>query len=535
MPGWDDGYVSDVVYTSNFHRETTPAWLVAAALLLGHRPPDLTRPFRYADLGCGHGLTATIVAATCPHAEVWGFDFNPAHVESARELALRAGLTNLRFQEASFAELAAMDEAALPEFDFIVAHGVMSWVSLANQQHLIETIGRRLRAGGLSYLSYNVATGWGAMPPVRALMRLLMQATHDRSDLSATGVLDYLDTMKQAGAGFFAANPTLEPRLAEIRRQDPRYIAHEFLNRDWHPLMFADVSDRMEAVKCSYIGSATLAENIDIVSLPQGMQGLVAKTPNLALRETVRDFASVQAFRRDIYRRGSAAVPGPETTRLLDSLTFEWLGREVADPINLPTPLGTLAGLPEVYGPLVAILMSETRTLGEIRRDPALSGRPLPELLQAVTLLMAGGYVHPALPTAVQTAGREGSQRLNAVIGEMNGNGFDIGWLASPAIGSALKTDLLETLFVHARACGPTVEPNDLTERLVASLIQAGRSVQRDGQAVTDAMQLRTILRQAVQTILESRQPLLQRLGVIATQQDELHMAQTEGEIQPTS
>jgi hypothetical protein len=69
MTGWDDGYVTDIVYTRQCYREMSP---------LGWQPPpycwasgrlDLARPFRYADLGCGHGLTATIVAATCPHAE----------------------------------------------------------------------------------------------------------------------------------------------------------------------------------------------------------------------------------------------------------------------------------------------------------------------------------------------------------------------------------------------------------------------------------------------------------------------------------
>ena len=52
-----------------------------------------------------------------------------------------------------------------------------------------------------------------------------------------------------------------------MRTQDPRYLAHEFLNADWAPLTFAEVAEAMAGVKCSYIGSATLAENVDAVSL----------------------------------------------------------------------------------------------------------------------------------------------------------------------------------------------------------------------------------------------------------------------------
>lgn len=514
MGGWDDGYVSDVVYTSNFHRETTPTWLAAAALLLGHRPPDLARPFCYADLGCGHGLTAIIVAATCPHAEVWGFDFNPAHIESAEGLATRAGLTNIRFRETSLAALSELPESALPAFDFIVSHGVMSWVSPANQQHLVDVIGQRLRPGGLAYLSYNVATGWGAMPPVRSLMRLLMLSARHRSDRSASGVLDYLETMKQAGARFFDANPTLEQHLTEIRAQDPRYIAHEFLNQDWHPMMFADVANRMTAAKCSYIGSATVAEHVDMVSVPESMLGLIAETPDELVRETVRDFAAAQAFRRDIYRRGVLPMPAGEHRRLIDTLPLEWLGRPIDSPINLPTPMGSLVGLPELYGPLVQTLRAHASTIGDIREQAALSGRPLPKLLQAVALLIAGGYVHPALPSAVQTAARGSTNRLNAVIAAVNADGGNINQLASPVVGSALQADLLETLLAGENSIGSSVEIDGMIERLLATLGRAGRSVQLDGKTATDDAQARQMLRRSVDAMVKDRLPVLARLGV---------------------
>ena len=155
MASWDDGYVTDVGYTDHFHRETTPAWLAMAALLLGYRPPDLAKPFRYADLGCGNGLTALIVAATTPQAGVWAFDFNPAHIEAGRTMAAAAGLTNIRFEEASFAQIAAMPDDALPPFDFVVAHGVLTWLSPENTKLLIGLIGQLLRPGGLLVVSSN--------------------------------------------------------------------------------------------------------------------------------------------------------------------------------------------------------------------------------------------------------------------------------------------------------------------------------------------------------------------------------------------
>src|SRR4051812_30922613 len=357
MVQWDDGYVTDVAYTSNFYREITPAWLALTSLLLGHRPPDLMRPFHYADLGCGNGFTTLAIAATCPHADVWGFDFNPAHIEFASGLAAQAGLTNVHFAETSFAGLAALPAGALPDFDLMVSHGVLSWISPDNRRHLMATIVRRLRPGGLAYLSYNVTTGWTAMMPVRALMRMQALASPERTDLAVPGVLDFVDRMKQAGALFFQANPSLETRLADIRKQDPRYIAHEYLNQDWHPLMFADVAGEMAEAKCRFIGSATLAENIDTVAVPANVAPILAETRDPYLRETLRDLGCAQGFRRDLYRKGVAPMPAAEQQGLMEGLTLTGLGLQA--PENGPTfvtPIGNVTGRPEVYQPLLAML-----------------------------------------------------------------------------------------------------------------------------------------------------------------------------------
>ena len=318
MAQWDNGYVTDVVYTTNFYREITPVWLSLTSLLLGHRAANLTGPFTYADLGCGNGFTTLTVAATCPQAQVWGFDFNPAHIEFATSLAARAGLTNVRFAETSFADLAVLPDAALPDFDFMVSHGVLSWISPANRRHLMSVIGRRLKPGGLVYLSYNVTTGWASMVPVRALMRMLTAASPERTDLAVPAMLDFMDRLKDSGAEFFQANPSIDARLQDIRKQDARYIAHEYLNQDWYPLMFTDIAGEMAEAKCRYIGSATLAENIDTVGVPPGLVPILAEIRDPLMRETLRDIGCAQAFRRDVYRKGIAPMPLPEQQAMLE-------------------------------------------------------------------------------------------------------------------------------------------------------------------------------------------------------------------------
>ncbi|MEJ0017936.1 MAG: class I SAM-dependent methyltransferase [Acetobacteraceae bacterium] len=516
MAQWDDGYVTDVVYTSNFYREITPTWLAMTSLLLGHRPPDLTQPFTYADLGCGNGFTTLVVAASCPHAQVWGFDFNPAHIEFATNLAARAGLTNVRFMESSFAELDSLPDGTLPDFDFMVSHGVLSWISAENRRHLMGTLTKRLKPGGLVYLSYNVATGWTAMVPVRRLMRMLTAASPERTDVAVPAVLDYVDRLKQAGALFFQANPAIENRLNDLRKQEPRYLAHEYMNQDWNPLMFADVATELMEAKCRFIGSATLAENIDTVSVPANVAPLLGETRDPLLRETLRDLGCGQAFRRDLYRKGMAPMPAAEQQVLLENLTIVGLGLPVPETgPAFATPIGSVTGRQEVYQPLLSMLEAGPMSVRQARESPSFAGRPLVELMQAFTLLVAGGYAHPMLPGGGTAAGHEAARRLNLAIAQANANAADLPRLSAPAIGSAIGADILETMLVGELLAGKPAEVGPLASEILVLLGRSGRSVQRDGKPVTDPAETMRIVTEAVTGMLARRVPILRRLGIV--------------------
>lgn len=516
MAQWNEGYVTDVTYTSNFYRELTPVWLGMTSLLLGHRSPDPNGAFSYADLGCGNGFTTLVIAACYPQADIWGFDFNPAHIEFATNLATQAALTNVHFVETSFADLAALPDTALPDFDFIVSHGVLSWISPANRKHLIDVVARRLKPGGLAYLSYNGTAGWASLLPVRSLMRMLTAAGPERTDLAVPGVLDFIDRLRQSGASYFAANPAVEARIAEIRKQDPRYIAHEFLNHDWHPLMFADVAAEMQDAKCQYIGSATLTENIDSVSVPAGVVPLLAEMRDPVLRETIRDIGCAQAFRRDLYRRGISPLPAPEQQELLETLTITGTGQVMPEQgPSFATSIGNVTGRTEIYQPLDAMLRAGPLSIERARAMPEFANRPLIELMQAFTLLVAGNYAHPVLPGGGSAAAREAATRLNLAIARANGNGAEMPRFAAPALGSAVGADIIESLLVGELLAGRPAKINGLVNPILAALARSGRNVQRDGKVVTDAAEAGRIVKEAVQTMLEKRVPLLKGLGIL--------------------
>jgi SAM-dependent methyltransferase len=515
MPYWDDGYVTDIGYPNAFNREMTPTWLAMTALLMGHRPPDLTKRFRYADLGCGNGATAITVAATCSDAEVWGYDFNPAHVESARRLAAQAGLDNATFVETSFADLARHADRDLPEFDFMVCHGVLSWISPANRHSVIELIGRRLRPGGLAYLGYNTTPGWAAMLPIRALMRMLVLGCQERSDLAVPGILDILDRMKQAGALYFQMHPALDQRIADMRKRDPRYVAHEFLNEDWHPLMFSDVADEMAGAKCTFIGSTGLGNNIDTVAVPGAFAPLLAEAQDPYLKETLRDIGCAQSFRRDLYRRGVTPLLPGQYRSLVDGLSIIGLGTPIEDEIKFATPVGSAIGQPDIYRPLLAMLDSGPVSLAEARQSKGLAGRPWAEVMLVVAMLVAGGYALPRLPQGASTIARRTARALNLAIADANACGGEFGCLAAPVVGGAIPVGLIEHFIVGAMLEGRPSDIESLTNYVLTLFERTGRLPQKDGTPAAGPAEARQLIEEVVRTTLDQRMRAYRPLGIL--------------------
>src|SRR5271154_7088684 len=134
MTDWPDGYLTNVTYSTAFYRHTTPIWLSLATLLSGHRPPRIDRRFRWCDLGCGHGFTALGAAACHPEAEVFAYDFSPAHIDNAQVMAAQAGVSNVAFSETSFTELAACRASRCRKWISLCCRAYGDWQAICHRR-----------------------------------------------------------------------------------------------------------------------------------------------------------------------------------------------------------------------------------------------------------------------------------------------------------------------------------------------------------------------------------------------------------------
>ncbi|AVR06336.1 class I SAM-dependent methyltransferase [Burkholderia thailandensis] len=387
------GYLSDVTFPDRFHRELSPSWLNYVSVLGGARPKALDRPFRYLDLGCGFAHSTVINAAAFAHAEFHACDFNPAHIEAAERRATRLGAGNVVFHEASFDALLDRD---LPPFDFIVMHGVYSWVGSDVRHAIRQLLSHRLADGGLVYLSYNCQPGWSAEAPLRKLMVELAQAAQGGTEARTGSAVAAMRQLGTPSLRYFRDNPAAAGALAALADAPLDYVAHEFMNATWKVHYSVDVGDEMAEAGLAYVGSATLADNHPMLLIDRQAADAIAALPNARLRRLAEDFAVNRRFRRDVFLRGAGERVAPaEAIRHLDEIAIGCTTDVERIDTRMTIPRGAISFQPDFIADLRALMGRGAMRIGEIvarlggeRRNPR-------EIRQNLLFLVASGALTP--------------------------------------------------------------------------------------------------------------------------------------------
>ena len=198
-------------YVSDSFPQSAPGQLAATAYLFGLETPPVTRA-RVLEIGCAAGGNVIPFAAAHPEASVVGIDLSGVQIEQGRRRSQAAGLDNLQLVEG---DIARMDLSALGQFDFIIAHGVYSWVPENVQDAILSAFNSLLAPEGVAYISYNVYPGWKSKEIVRDAMLLASRssATPDEKVRSARRMVDFLEEVAPD-------HTPLASAVAEFRSRD---------------------------------------------------------------------------------------------------------------------------------------------------------------------------------------------------------------------------------------------------------------------------------------------------------------------------
>jgi methyltransferase-like protein/2-polyprenyl-3-methyl-5-hydroxy-6-metoxy-1,4-benzoquinol methylase len=311
MPAVANPY-DEVVYTTRARQATHPDALAVAARLVGLRPPPVTS-CRVLELGCGTGGNLTPMAATLPGSRFVGVDYSAVQIDIARREARELGLSNVEFRAESILDL----DESLGEFDFVICHGVYSWVPQPVRDKILGLCGRQLAPHGVAYVSYNTYPGWYRRAMARDAMGFhgKRAATPEDQVRSARAFLYFL-----------AKNvPDQDEPYAKLLREEAElvaaesdyYVYHEHLESDNHPLYFRDFMAHATAAGLQYVGE--VPPHRLLTGLPADVQEtLRAMAPDLIHLEQYVDFLRNRSFRRSILCRADAALnrsPSPQVLR----------------------------------------------------------------------------------------------------------------------------------------------------------------------------------------------------------------------------
>lgn len=491
MQAWMEGYESDIEYTAGYYREQEPDFLNLCAVLHGIEPISLDKGFTYCELGCGQGMTALIMAANYPQGKFYAVDFNPSHIARARNIAAKAGLKNIVFLEKSFAQLADEPDL-LPEFDFIVLHGIFTWVSDENRQHILDICKYHLRSGGMVYNSYNAKPGWSMGEPFQKMLfaagKLFSGNSINRFN-QALGVIKELDETKPR---FFAINQeVVKGRLDLLSSNDKKYLVHEYFHEGWRAFYFTEVAEYMASAKLEFVGQGLVTATYVQKLLPEKSQKLLEKIPDVNVQELFKDVMLNTMFRKDLYARGiSGRLDGYDQLALLSKTQWALLRKGITssdkDEFKFTLPIGEVSGRNEVYQPIIDCLLSKSASFSEIQHE---TGLPAKELIQALLFLLQENWVslyyqYEATPVAVN---------LNKVIADYVLSHQKSNYIALPAMRSSIPLSMVEMLFYRAVLVQGVVGSSaTLVSQVASQLEQHNLKLSHQGKELMgDAMRAR--------------------------------------------
>lgn len=176
-----------IPYPNYTFSHTQPNHIAVVATILGLKPAPVNR-CRYLELGCAQATNLIPLASLHPESEFVGIDLTPQSIETAQADIARLNLKNIRVEVMDLLEVAP----DFGKFDYIVAHGLYSWIPVAVRDKLLAICKANLSPQGVAYVSYNTYPGWHLFNIFRDIMRY-----HGRDETTLQGRINKARTTIQ--------------------------------------------------------------------------------------------------------------------------------------------------------------------------------------------------------------------------------------------------------------------------------------------------------------------------------------------------
>lgn len=241
----------ELPYPNLVFPQTHPNRIAAIASLFGVATKAPGRS-RILELGCGTASNLIAMAVELPEATLVGVDFSRRQIETGNARIAAAGVGNVTLRHADLADISS----DWGQFDYIIAHGVYSWVPEAVQKKILEICRTQLAPEGIAYISYNCYPGWHMRTILRDMMAFRTNGTEGALPRvrQAREVLDFMAGNATQGTPFASF---LSGEAALLRGAEDGYVFHEYLERHNSPVYFHQFAAQAGQAGLQYLGDAS--------------------------------------------------------------------------------------------------------------------------------------------------------------------------------------------------------------------------------------------------------------------------------------
>lgn len=317
-------------YTGNPYGYSHPSLLAAFGTLYGLTPtvPDHSRIL---ELGCGDGNNLIPIAYDLPDSTFIGIDLSEVQIRSGQKKLDSLGLKNIRLETRSIMDL----EPAEGKFDYIICHGVYSWVPDGVKQKILDICRHNLADQGIAYISYNVLPGWQFNKSMRDMMLFRtrhIQSPGDRADAA----FDLLKTMLHATSEskrFHHVQLRFFGKTLEIVPDASSYLLHEYMEADNDPFYFHEFASALKDNGLQYICDGDQPD-FELDSLPADAADKFEEISADALElEQFIDFINNTRFRRSLICHHGVPV---DSDYRLERMTHLFAATDVVPVLDSP-------------------------------------------------------------------------------------------------------------------------------------------------------------------------------------------------------
>jgi SAM-dependent methyltransferase len=442
------------------------------------------------------------MAARDPGGRYYGVDYNPNQVRNARAFAQAAGTKNLTLIEESFHGLR---EADIPPCDIVVIHGIWSWIAREVQGHIVDFLRRKLKPGGLLYVSYNCAAGRSADIPLRRLLVAAERCVAGTGAARTAAAVEMVQRIADAGALYFQASPGPKARLADFKRHDAVYLTHEYLGETWECYFEDEVARALSDARLTFVGSTAMGRNRIDLALPREAHELLGQFESIEDQEAFKDIWANNTFRQDLFVKGVQRLSAAAVHRLIEPLRFSLtkLREDCTFKVRFPGGVAEVPAKP--FEVLLDALAERPRTGAELA---ALLETPS-GLASALQVLLATGYVALTPDASALPRVAEGLAGFDRAVAEMVDAGHACFFTSIPGLGTAVSLAPLDYYFWRFGRQRVENRPQEILRQLKAT----GRGFKHNDAVISDDREAEEILK-TLEAAFDTKAGKIMQLGV---------------------